>query len=184
MPRKRKIKSDLDDITPIDNKAINKEKKRKKTELVIGIVLLILIAAGGTIMLFQNNNKSTPKVAGASTEDEVVALKAEIDNLNKKIDDLNKNIETAKTVVSETTTTESSSDSDSSGSSNEAVGVININTASVSELDGLVGIGPTYAQRIVEYREANGGFKSIEELKNVKGIGDKTFDKLKDSVTI
>ncbi len=183
MPRKRK--SDLDDITPIDNIAIDKEKKRKKTELIIGIILLLLIAFGGTIMLFQNNNKTTARVAGASTEDEVVALKAEIDNLNKKIDDLNKNIETAKSVVSETTTTESSSGSDSSeSSSSKSVGVININTASVSELDGLTGIGPTYAQRIVEYREANGGFKSIEELKNVKGIGDKTFDKLKDSVTI
>ena len=180
----RKKRNDLDDITPIDNKAIDKEKKRKKTELIIGIALLLLIATGGAIMLFQNNNKTTARVAGVSTEDEVVALKAEIDNLNKKIDDLNKNIETAKTVVSETTTTESSSDGDSSESSSKNVGVININTASVSELDGLTGIGPTYAQRIVEYREANGGFKSIDELKNVKGIGDKTFDKLKNSVTI
>lgn len=63
-------------------------------------------------------------------------------------------------------------------------GKINLNSATVSQLDSLKGIGPTYAQRIIEYREANGGFKTIEEVKNVKGIGDKTFEKFKDEVTI
>jgi len=63
-------------------------------------------------------------------------------------------------------------------------GKININTASVTELDSLSGIGPTYAQRIIDYRNSNGGFKSIDEIKNVKGIGDKTFDKFKDRITI
>src|SRR5699024_8534870 len=47
---------------------------------------------------------------------------------------------------------------------------VNINTANVNELDNLPGIGPSLAQRIIEYREENGNFKSIEELQNVKGI--------------
>jgi comEA protein len=66
----------------------------------------------------------------------------------------------------------------------EPSGKININTASETELDSLTGIGPTYAKRIIEYRNTNGGFKSIDEVKNVKGIGDKTFLKFKDNITI
>lgn len=64
-------------------------------------------------------------------------------------------------------------------------GKININTATAQQLsDGLDGIGEVMAKRIVEYREKNGNFKSIEEIKNVQGIGDKTFAKLKDHITV
>jgi len=62
---------------------------------------------------------------------------------------------------------------------------ININTASVGTLDDcLPGIGPAYAQRIIEYRESHGGFKSIEEIQEVRGIGPKTFEKFKDQITV
>lgn len=63
-------------------------------------------------------------------------------------------------------------------------GKININTASTSELDTLPGIGPTIAQRIVDYRKTNGPFKRIEDLKNVAGIGDKSFEQIKDLIII
>jgi comEA protein len=64
-------------------------------------------------------------------------------------------------------------------------GKININTATAQQLnDGLEGVGDVMAKRIVEYREKNGGFKFLEELRNVEGIGDKTFAKLKDHVTV
>lgn len=61
---------------------------------------------------------------------------------------------------------------------------VNINTASATELEALPGVGPATAQRIVEYRTAQGGFKSIEELKNVPGIGDAKFAAMKDAVGI
>ncbi len=61
---------------------------------------------------------------------------------------------------------------------------VNINTANQSELETLPGIGPSLASRIIEYREQNGKFNSIEELKNVKGIGDAKFEDLKNSATI
>jgi len=62
---------------------------------------------------------------------------------------------------------------------------VNINTASVATLDEcLSGIGPAYAQRIIEYREAHGGFKSIEEIQEISGIGPKTFEKIKDQITV
>ncbi|MEB0001641.1 helix-hairpin-helix domain-containing protein [Cryobacterium sp. 10S3] len=61
---------------------------------------------------------------------------------------------------------------------------INLNRATVSELDALPRIGPAMAQRIVDYRSANGPFAAIEDLRNVTGIGDKTFEALKDLVTV
>ncbi len=72
----------------------------------------------------------------------------------------------------------------SSSNSTEGSEKVNINTASQSELETLSGIGPSLAQRIIEYREENGDFKSIEELKNVKGIGDAKYENIKDNVTV
>lgn len=65
-----------------------------------------------------------------------------------------------------------------------ADGLVNINTANQSELDTLPGIGPALAQRIIQYRETNGLFQSIEDLKNVSGIGDKNFENMKDKITV
>ena len=61
---------------------------------------------------------------------------------------------------------------------------ININTAGIAELDTLPGIGEAYAKRIIEYRESNGFFKSIEEIKNVSGIGEKRYEAIKDLITV
>jgi len=64
------------------------------------------------------------------------------------------------------------------------LGKVNINTATVEELETLPGIGEVTAQRIVAYREANGAFKSIEEIQQVSGIGAKTFEGMRDSIKI
>jgi competence protein ComEA len=61
---------------------------------------------------------------------------------------------------------------------------ININTATVDALVALPGIGPTLAQRIVEYRQANGPFSRPEDIKKVKGIGDGIFSEIKDWITV
>ena len=63
-------------------------------------------------------------------------------------------------------------------------GTININTASATELQALPGIGATTADRIVEYRQKNGPFKKIEDLMNVRGVGEKAFLKLKPNLTV
>jgi len=61
---------------------------------------------------------------------------------------------------------------------------VNINTAEAWLLEALDGIGPTLAQRIIEYRESNGSFNSIDELTNVYGIGSKTLEEIRDKITV
>jgi competence protein ComEA len=61
---------------------------------------------------------------------------------------------------------------------------ININTASVDELTQLQKVGPKTAENIVAYRDANGPFKTVDDLKNVKGVGDKILELNKDRISI
>lgn len=63
-------------------------------------------------------------------------------------------------------------------------GLININTAGVDDLDKLSGVGPAIAKKIIDYREKNGGFRDINEIKLVSGIGDKMYEKIKDFITL
>ena len=65
-----------------------------------------------------------------------------------------------------------------------AIAAVDLNTATKEELIALPGIGPAKAQAILDYRKANGAFKSVEELKDVKGIGAKRFEKLKPELTV
>lgn len=91
----------------------------------------------------------------------------------------NINDETESSVVQNNSTYSSNGNNSDKGST-----LININTANLEQLKEITGIGNIKAQSIIDYREANGGFKSLEELKNVDGIGDKTFEKIKEQITL
>lgn len=83
---------------------------------------------------------------------------------------------------SDSQTAENYVSSDDSAISN---GKVNINTATAEEIaENLDGIGETIAQRIVEYREQNGNFSNIEDIKNVSGIGDSKYENIKDSICV
>jgi competence protein ComEA len=65
-----------------------------------------------------------------------------------------------------------------------ASAMLNLNTATIAQLEALPGIGRATADRIIEYRETSGGFKKIEDLMNVRGIGEKNFLRLKPLITV
>ena len=72
----------------------------------------------------------------------------------------------------------------SSSNAGEGDGTVNINTANSERLQTLSGVGPATAQKIIDYRERSGGFKKVEDIMKVSGIGVKTFEKLKDKISV
>lgn len=163
--------------------------RKEKIKLFVALALIIVIFAGTFVIIFEISNKNKP----ITKSNDAAELESQVAQLSKKIDDLNAAISSAKEEVKVETTVEvtkstkqvaGASTDKSSGDDAVQTGLVNINTATSGELDSLDGIGTTYAQRIIDYREANGGFKSIDEIKDVKGIGDKTFEKIKDRICI
>ncbi len=133
----------------------------EKYRWYIGTVL-ILIIIGGAGIIWQNNLKSR---LNHQERSQVQDLQQENEQLRSQLSQIS-----SGQVAGEIT--ENQSDK------------ININTADAVTLDKLPNIGPARAADIIAYREENGGFRSIEELKNIKGIGDKTFEEMKDLVTV
>ena len=78
----------------------------------------------------------------------------------------------------------SGSASAAGGSATTPGALVNINTASLEELDTLQGVGPSTAQKIIDYRLASGPFKVIDDIKNVSGIGDAKFAAMRDAITV
>lgn len=99
----------------------------------------------------------------------------------------NKNEKVSQYIIStngETIDSNGANTGNESTSTSKEEAKVNINTATQNELDGLPGIGPALAQRIIDFREENGNFKSIEDIQNVKGIGDSKFDEIKDKIVV
>ena len=166
-----------------------------KYRYFIGIFLIISIFIASAILLWQKQKENNSNSAVLQLQNSVQSLEENQKNLFDKYNELIGVLNSRQTVVESSSsvikTSLVSTPSASSKSSppspsppSQSSGKINLNSASLSQLDTLSGIGPVYAQRIIDYRNANNGFKSIEEIKNIKGIGDKTFEKFKDKITI
>ena len=96
----------------------------------------------------------------------------------------NKNDETAEYITKENGNNLISEGNNTSNNLKGENDKVNINTATLNELDSLPGIGPSTAQKIIDYREENGNFKTIEDLQNVKGIGDAKFEEIKEKIIV
>lgn len=116
------------------------------------------------------------RAAGATADADLSQL-----NLAQKLSDGQK-ITVPK--AGETAPTQATTGVSSTGDATTPDVIININTASLEELQNLPNIGEVRANAIIAYREEHGGFKTIEELQEVSGIGEKTFEKLKAHVTV
>lgn len=150
----------------------------EKGRLFIGLGLIISIVIGGVYWLYPTQSVSVKP----NDNQKVAELEKTVDQLTDRVNELSKD-NSSKESTSSISSTQSQVDLVSQD--NPVIsGKININTATINQLDSLPGIGATYAQRIIDYRTAKGGFKSLSEIENIKGIGDKTFAKLKDRITI
>lgn len=144
----------------------------EKYSLWIGIALVIISLVGGILLMVKKGASASnvdQNLLVEEKEKKISELENELSNLKKENEDLKAS---------------QSQNEQSSVTSEQVSGKININTASAGELDSLPGIGPAYAGRIIEYRQSHGGFKTLEEVMNVKGIGQKTFEKFRDQITI
>jgi competence protein ComEA len=161
----------------------------EKNRLYVGLGLIVLILISSGVLAWKLQSKGD--------QGELGEAKGKISELENRISQLEEKSGGQSSVLSSQEPTAGNNtqapanqvtpaqSSDTQGKVAGAVsGLININTASASELDALPGIGPVYAQRIIDYRNANGPFASIDAVQNVKGIGAKTFAKFKDKITV
>lgn len=182
----------------------------KKNSKIIGSVILICVISILLFIGYKNsdNTVSDQQVLIQSSEDEKKEIKAYVvgevkspgvytlmegdrvlqliskaGGLTASADAISINLaqivsDQMKIVVMKKGAVTSSQTSGSSSQNND--GKISINSADKEQLKTIPGIGDVTAQKIIDYREKNGGFKSIDELKKIDRIGDKTYDKLKD----
>ena len=106
------------------------------------------------------------------------------DSVEVESQEKRENLEGSKKAKKEENPEISKEDSREEIQQNQKEKKININTATEQELESLKGIGPATAKNIIRYREEYGGFSSIEEIKNVKRIGDKIFEKIKADICV
>lgn len=125
------------------------------------------------------------------SKDEVKSYEEEKEKLEKKIEKCSESIRNDACLKKEDIYINDNDTIDINTSEDDEIigdtpvnSLISINNATIEELMTLSGIGKTKAENIISYREENGGFKSLEELKNVNGIGDSTFEKIKNNITL
>lgn len=134
-----------------------------------------------------NNSNKTNNVNKSSKVNTNTSISNEADEKNIKPEyNIDVALENNESVIEkeENKTTEVVKPNDNNDESTSINKLVNINTAGVKELSTLTGIGKAKAQKIIDYREANRGFKSIDEIMKVKGIGKATYEKFKANITI
>lgn len=171
-------------MVPKDKKWIRKGKFCLLLFLLCSLLYLFLsVKESGEKVLYQGRAGEQSEAAEAM-EKGTDAMEKETDVMEKETESAAENsshaIQDAEDETENTTVKEQVKELVSENKS----GKININTANSEELQSLKGIGPSTASSIIAYREEYGGFSSIEEIMNVKRIGEKTFAKIKDRISV
>lgn len=144
-----------------------------KYRFLIGIILITIIGVGLIFLFFPNIF-----IKNINKDDYIFNLETKINELNARISQLESNGQIAGV------TNQSENLNEQEKEENTQIAKTNINTAEISELEKIPGIGPTRAQYIIDYRKSHDGFKTTSEIQNIKGIGPATYDKLKDMITV
>jgi len=139
----------------------------------VGWVLVLLLVAGSSFLLGTSVNQ---KSGGQATDNAPVSQGQSV------IGDISTTLQNPTAITPPVS--QSTPSNDTVVTPPAVSGTVNINTATVSELDTLPGIGPAYAKAIIDYRTQNGPYIRIDDIVKVKGIGPKTFEKLKSKITI
>ena len=178
-------------MVPKDKKWIRKGKFCLLLFLLCSALYLFLsVKERGEKVLYQGRAGEQSEAAEAM-EKETDAMEKGTDAMGKETDAMEK--ETEPAAENSSHAIQDSEDETENTTVKEQVkelvsekksGKININTANSEELQSLKGIGPSTASSIIAYREEYGGFSSIEEIMNVKRIGEKTFAKIKDRISV
>jgi competence protein ComEA len=124
------------------------------------------------------------KGANANSSTPVDSRDQQISDLQSQVAALQKENTALKSEPKSQPVASTSTGQNQSTTSSQPTGKININSATAAQLDSLPGIGPTYAQRIIDYRNQHGNFTSTSQIQNVKGIGPKTYAKFQALITI
>lgn len=154
--------------------AVDGEARMKKNRKLVFLVFAVLFAVNGLIVYFAlEQSEYLPVNAGATAGANTSATAPSVVAATSAATFAAAVAETSAEATAETITEASAS-----------TALININTAPLEELIKLSGVGEIIGARIIEYRESAGGFGTIEEITEVKGIGEKTFEKIKDYICV
>lgn len=146
----------------------------EKYRLVIGIILILIITSGAGVLLWQ---KQSGKIF-TDSDNAQTSLEKENQDLKNKIAEIDEKLKTTESGQVK------SAASPLANATGDKSALININTADEKALDTLPGIGPAKAKAIISYRESKGNFKTTQDIIKVSGIGQSTFDKMKDMITV
>lgn len=159
----------------------------EKYRLHIALGLIVTVVAASTFLLWQRQDLFN------SLQKDKIAWEVKANNLEKENQDLKEKMSQLEQSIQSTSVNQIESGSAkesgqvksvSSESKKSAQSIVNINTADTKELDSLPGIGPTRAQTIIDYRNSNGPFQNPEDIMKVSGIGQATYDKMKEKITV
>lgn len=185
---KKEINKNLEPVKNNEDLNMDNSEKINTVNKKITIFISGEVKSPGVVELYSEDRlmDGVKKCGGVTDEADMNRI-----NLAMKISDeghyiipkIGEDIENVKDKGKETVN-QTQNLNDNKSEQNKENNKININNASLIELDSLPGVGEVTAQKIIDYREENTKFKSIEEIKNVKGIGENKFNNLKDYISI